>query len=219
MKLRIIGLGLPLVLAACGQTAGPVPNTFLREAGAQVDSGVFGNSTLNNTQIHTGELNAVQVLGDRFADEVPTTITFAFDSAVLDATAQQVLREQANWIRQFPEIRFRVYGHTDAVGSASYNKNLGQRRANAAVAYLVSHGVERSRLEAAVSYGASQPLIPTADRERRNRRTVTEVTGFVGRHPTIMDGKYAQVIYRDYLKSAESKSTLTPSRRGDAFRQ
>ncbi len=209
MKNLMIIVGLPLVIAGCGQTAGPVPNSFLREAGLQVDSGAFGNATLNNSMIQNGEQSYADVLGERFASEVPTTINFAFDSAVLDSTAQQVLKQQATWIRQFPEIKFRVYGHTDAVGSSSYNKNLGQRRANAAVAFLSSLGISKSRLEAVVSYGETQPLIQTADRDRRNRRTVTEVSGFVGRHPTIMDGKYAQIVYRDYLKSAESETTLT----------
>ncbi|WP_146344447.1 OmpA family protein [Phaeobacter marinintestinus] len=209
MKNLMIIVGLPLVIAGCGQTAGPVPNSFLREAGLQVDSGAFGNATLNNSMIQNGEQSYADVLGERFASEVPTTINFAFDSAVLDSTAQQVLKQQATWIRQFPEVKFRVYGHTDAVGSSSYNKNLGQRRANAAVAFLSSLGISKSRLEAVVSYGETQPLIQTADRDRRNRRTVTEVSGFVGRHPTIIDGKYAQIVYRDYLKSAESETTLT----------
>lgn len=211
MKKRIIGLGLTTLIAGCGPTAGPLSNAWVREAGVQVDSGVFGNATMNNTMIQTGEANYAEVLGQRFASEVPTTINFAFDSAVLDATAQQVLRQQAGWIRQFPEVRFRVYGHTDAVGSSSYNKSLGQRRANAAVSFLSSQGISRSRLEAVVSFGETQPLIPTPERERRNRRTVTEVSGFVGRHPTIMDGKYAQVIYRDYVDSAKSATTLTQS--------
>ncbi|MCA0870914.1 OmpA family protein [Seohaeicola saemankumensis] len=209
MQKLVIGLGLTLAIAGCGQTAGPVPNTFLREAGAQVDTGMFGNATMNNTQIMSGEKNYAMILANRFATEVPTTINFAFDSAQLDATAQQVLNEQAVWIRQFPEVRFRVYGHTDAVGSASYNKRLGQRRANAAVSYLASRGISRSRLEAVVSYGETQPLIVTADRERRNRRTVTEVTGFVDRHPTVLDGKYAQIVYRDYVASAVAKTGLT----------
>lgn len=214
MKKLIFGLGLPLVITACGQTAGPVPNTFLREAGSQVDSGYFGNATDNNTKVLTGEISYAQVLDDRFAAEVPTMITFAFDSAVLDASARAVLDRQAHWISQFPEVRFRVYGHTDAVGSAAYNKSLGQRRANAAVNYLVSRGISRSRLEAAVSLGETQPLVETANRERRNRRTVTEVTGFVRRHPTIMDGQYAQVVHREYLRSAAPQSTLSPRQQG-----
>ena len=38
---------------------------------------------------------------------------------------------------------------------------------------------------------------------------MTEVSGFVKRHPTVMDGKYAQIIYRDYVASAVSQSTLS----------
>ena len=42
----------------------------------------------------------------------------------------------------------------------------------------------------------------TQGRERRNRRTVTEVSGFLQNHPMIMDGKYAEVVHREYVKSA-----------------
>lgn len=106
-------------------------------------------------------------------------------------------------------MRFRVYGHTDLVGSAAYNKRLGMARAQAVVGYLASLGISRARLEAVVSYGETQPLIVTSDRERRNRRTVTEVSGFVGSHPMVLDGKYAEVIYREYIRSAEPATGLT----------
>ncbi|MGR3801934.1 MAG: OmpA family protein [Marinibacterium profundimaris] len=179
------------------------------EAGYEVDGGTFGDASYNNEQVQTGAKQYVDTLNDRFSAEVPTTITFAFDSAYLDNTARATLTRQAQWIRQFPEVRFSVYGHTDAVGSAAYNKQLGLRRAQAAVAYLTSHGISRSRLEALVSFGETQPAIVTSGRERANRRTVTQVSGFVGRHPTVMDGKYAQIIYRDYVQSAASATTLT----------
>ena len=169
----------------------------------------FGNATLNNIQVMNGELTYAQILGQRFAAEVPTQINFAFDSAQLDETAQRVLLRQASWIKQFPEARFRVYGHTDAVGSTAYNKALGQRRANAAVAFLTRQGISRSRLEAVVSFGKSRPLIDTPNRDRRNRRTVTEVSGFVDRNPLVLDGKYAEVIYREYVDSATYGSQLS----------
>ena len=106
-------------------------------------------------------------------------------------------------------MRFRVYGHTDAVGSAGYNKRLGLARARAVVSFLTTQGIERSRLEAVASFGETQPLIVTQGRERRNRRTVTEVTGFVRNHPNVLDGKYAQIVYRDYVDSATAVSGLT----------
>ena len=187
-----------LALAACSD----------REVGADVDEGGFGNSTMTNYLIQTGQLNPVQMLGERFAREVPTTITFAFNSAQLSPEAQQVLDKQADFIRQFPEVRFRVYGHTDLVGSDAYNKRLGQRRAEAVVAYFAARGISRARLEALVSYGETRPVIATPGPEQQNRRTVTEVSGFVTRHPTLLDGKYAEVIYREYIKGAKPPASI-----------
>lgn len=195
---KLTALGLTLTLAACGQ-----------EAGHEVDGGAFGNATMDNAMIMSGQKDYVISLANRFATEVPTTINFAFNSTVIDGEARAILDKQANWIRQFPEIRFRVYGHTDAVGSAAYNKGLGLRRANAVVSYFSARGISRSRLEAVVSFGETQPVIVTQDRERQNRRTVTEVNGFVQRHPTVLDGKYAQIVYRDYVESATAKTGLS----------
>jgi peptidoglycan-associated lipoprotein len=195
-------------LTACA-SGDPVYSTFTSEAGALVDGGDFGNSTMNNTLVMTGEKGYVLDLANRFSNEVLSTVNFAFNSSQLDAGARDTLREQARWIRQFPEVRFRVYGHADAVGSEGYNKTLGMRRARAVVSYLASQGVSTSRLEAVVSFGETQPLIVTQGRERRNRRTVTEVSGFVKGHPSLLDGKYAQVVYREYIASAVPASTLS----------
>ena len=185
-----------LALSACG-------DGFDRAVGAQVDSGQFGNATMNNFQLQTGQKSFTVALGERFAAEVPSTITFAFNSAALTPEAQVTLRHQADWIRQFPEIRFRVYGHTDLVGSAAYNKALGLRRAQAAVAYLSSQGISLARLEAVVSYGKTRPVIQTPGPEQRNRRTVTEVSGFAEGRQAQLNGKYAAIIFRDYVASAE----------------
>ncbi|MEM6478620.1 MAG: OmpA family protein [Pseudomonadota bacterium] len=189
------------MLASCA-SRDPVYNFNHREAGSLIDEGGFGNPTVNNMLVMTGQRSAAIDLSQRFAAEVPSTITFAFNSAQLDVGARQVLNQQAAFIRQFPEVRFRVYGHADAVGSDDYNQRLGLRRAHAAVSYLSSLGISRSRLEAVVSFGERQPLIVTEGKERRNRRTVTEVSGFVQNHPTVMQGKYAEIVYRDYVNSA-----------------
>ena len=191
--------GLALLTGACAY----------KEAGEPLDPKYFGVATNNNTAVLSGDRSYRVQLATRFANEVPSTITFDFDSARLDGNARQILDAQAEWIRQFPEVRFRVYGHTDAVGSQSYNKRLGLRRARAAVNYLVTRGISRKRLEAVASFGETQPLVLTAQRERRNRRTVTEVSGFVAARVNELDGKYAAVIYRDYITSAAAVSTLS----------
>ena len=202
----VAGLSL---LGACGPTSDPVYSSFNRSAGQLADTGSFGDATQNNMMVQTGQRQYTFDLANRFSSEVMTTVNFAFNSSQLDAGARDTLREQANWIRQFPEVRFKVFGHTDAVGSNAYNKRLGLRRANAVVAYLVNQGISRSRLEAVVSFGETQPLVVTQGRERRNRRTVTEVSGFVKSHPLVLDGKYAQIIYRDYVASARAETGLT----------
>ena len=194
-------------LTACAGPSGEVYRSY-SEAGGILDGGSFGAADTNNRQIMSGEKVFAIDLSNRFATEVMTTVNFAFNSARLDAGARDTLREQAAWIKQFPEVRFRVYGHTDAVGSTAYNKRLGLRRARAVVSYLASQGISRNRLEAVVSFGETQPLIVAQERERRNRRTVTEVSGFLKSHPVIMDGRYAEVVYRETIESAKPDSDL-----------
>jgi peptidoglycan-associated lipoprotein len=194
---KLLAASALLVLSACGESA----TSWDRELGSEVDKGQFGNATMNNTLIQSGELQYTVALAERFSAEVPDTINFAFNSAELTEEARAILKKQANFIGQFPEVRFRVYGHTDLVGSAGYNQRLGLRRAQAAVAYLTSLGISRSRLEAVVSYGKTRPIIQTNQPEERNRRTVTEVSGFVGSHPLVLNGKYAAIIWREYVAS------------------
>ena len=184
-----------LTLTACDQTA------FLAEAGSEVDEGSFGQPTMMNTLAMT-EGDATLAVGRRFDGEVDTTVTFAFNRAELTPAAMATLDRQAAWIRQFPEVRFRVYGHTDLVGSNAYNYALGLRRARAVVSYLASHGISTSRLEAVVSFGETRPVIHTASPEQRNRRTVTEVSGFAGGAAAKLNGKYAAVIFREYVAGA-----------------
>ncbi len=160
---------------------------------------------MNNTRIQNGDVSFITSLNTRFSNEIDPTVTFDFNSAVLDAASQAVLQRQADWIRQFPEIGFRVYGHTDLVGSDAYNRQLGLRRAQAVVAFLTSRGIDRSGLEAVASFGETQPVIVTSGRERRNRRTVTEVSGLNQRHPQVLSGKYAEVIFREYVESATER--------------
>ena len=191
-----------LALSGCGAAG-------LRIISTDVDPGDFGAATMNNSLVMTGQRDATAALQSRFAGEVESTITFAFNSAVLTPEARKVLDRQANWIRQFPELRFRVYGHTDLVGSDGYNKALGKRRAEAVVAYFNSLGISRNRLEALVSYGETRPVVQTTAAEERNRRTVTEVSGFYERVAGDLDGKYAEVIYRSYIEAATPVSNLT----------
>jgi outer membrane protein OmpA-like peptidoglycan-associated protein len=195
-----------MAIVACSDS--PAFSSWNQEAGGYLDNGTFGNATLNNTLVQNGELSYAINLNERFAAEVDTTVNFEFNSAILDGPARATIKKQAAYIAQFPEVRFRVFGHTDLVGSDGYNKSLGLRRARAVVNEIVRNGISKSRVEAVISEGETQPLVATQNPERRNRRTVTEVSGFVQSSPLIMDGRYAEIIRREYIESATAPSDL-----------
>ncbi len=199
---------LTVGLSACSAPR----STFEREAGGDLDEGGFGNPTMTNTLLANGSISVAETLGHRFASDVNTQVNFEFNSSKLDGNARAALLEQAGWIGQFPEVSFRVYGHTDLVGSNASNKALGLRRAKAVVKFLTSQGISRSRLEAVASLGETRPVIATENPERRNRRTVTEVSGFVENHPMLLNGKYGILVKREYVQTAKSDETLARER-------
>lgn len=125
------------------------------------------------------EAAEIASLNSRFAAEVAPIVNFEFDKADLTPAGAAILDVQAAWILRFVNLRFSVYGHTDLVGSEGYNFDLAKRRAETVVAYLAGKGVPSDQLEALVSYGETKPIIPADKREALNRRTVTEVTGYV----------------------------------------
>jgi outer membrane protein OmpA-like peptidoglycan-associated protein len=194
----LLGLGA-VALAGCDGAA------FDRTAGAEVNEGRFGTPSANNLALMRGQIDVTTVMQQRFAAEAPTTVNFDFDSAVLDDEARAIVARQAHWIRQFPEVRFTVTGHTDLVGTERYNHALGLRRARAVVDVLAANGVGRNRMQALVSRGQREPVVATQAPERRNRRAVTQVAGFLRRHPTVMSGQYALIIQREYVESATAR--------------
>ena len=199
---RIFLLGM----AGFGLTACSDPkSSFNREAGSTIDEGGFGNPTMHNTLLQSGKINLAEIMTQRFHAEVPSMVNFAFDSAALDKEARAILAMQAHWMKQFPELRFKIYGHTDAVGSAAYNYRLGLRRANAVRRHLIALGVPAASIIAVVSRGETQPLIVTEGKEAANRRTVTEISGMIRRRGTLMDGDYARIIHRQYVSSAREQ--------------
>jgi len=118
-------------------------------------------------------------LNKRFLDEVQVIVNFDLDQDALRPDARATLDAQAKWIKHYAGLSFSVFGHTDLSGSLDYNFDLAKRRADAVVGYLLARGIPTEQLEAVVSFGKTQPLIQTQVPEERNRRSVTEVTGYL----------------------------------------
>jgi peptidoglycan-associated lipoprotein len=98
-------------------------------------------------------------------------VNFAFDSAVLDATAQAILKDKAAWLKDNASAATTIEGHCDERGTVAYNVALGERRAEAAKAFLVNLGVPAAKMTT-ISYGKEKPLDPakTEAAYAKNRR-------------------------------------------------
>jgi peptidoglycan-associated lipoprotein len=98
-------------------------------------------------------------------------INYAFDSAVLDATAQAILKDKAVWMKANADAATTIEGHCDERGTVAYNIALGERRAEAAKAFLVNAGVPASKMTT-ISYGKEKPLDPGHNEQAwaKNRR-------------------------------------------------
>jgi outer membrane protein OmpA-like peptidoglycan-associated protein len=98
-------------------------------------------------------------------------ILFDVNEATLKPEAQVVLAKLAGILLIMPEQSATIEGHTDSTGSAEYNLDLSDRRANAVQYFLRSQGLDPGRLRA-VGYGMQQPVADnsTAEGRRRNRR-------------------------------------------------
>lgn len=105
-----------------------------------------------------------------------TGVTFAHDRAELTATSHDVLDEMATGLKEHPGLKVEIQGHTDSTGSAAYNQQLSQRRADAVREYLIEQGVSPTQV-VAKGYGETMPVDTnsTAAGRAHNRRVVAKV--------------------------------------------
>lgn len=98
-------------------------------------------------------------------------IYFAFDRYDIRPKEAETLRKNLEWFRANPGKKVVVEGHCDERGTVEYNLVLGQKRAEAAKAYLVKLGVEPELLET-ISYGKERPADPAHNPKAwaKNRR-------------------------------------------------
>jgi peptidoglycan-associated lipoprotein len=98
-------------------------------------------------------------------------VFFDYDQADLREDARSALAANAEWLKKYPTVQVLIEGHCDERGTAAYNLALGERRANAAKEYLVSLGVDGSRLRT-VSYGKERPFCTESTEScwQQNRR-------------------------------------------------
>jgi OOP family OmpA-OmpF porin len=103
-------------------------------------------------------------------------VRFDLDKATLRPMGEETLRKVAEAMKRYPDKRVRIIGHTDALNTQAYNLDLSQRRAQSAIEFLVSQGIDRDRL-VAEGRGESEPIATneTPEGRQKNRRVVWRV--------------------------------------------
>ena len=104
-------------------------------------------------------------------NEYARTILFDTGKSSIKTESQSVLSDIINILKEYPNSKFSVEGHTDSVGSASLNQNLSNARANSVKDYLTTNGIDQFRLSAR-GYGEDRPIASNRTRAGRaqNRR-------------------------------------------------
>jgi len=100
------------------------------------------------------------------------TVNFEYDKSTLTKLAQEILKSNAQWLKNNMDVYIQIEGHCDNRGTIEYNLALGERRALAVRNYLIQLGISSSRI-LTISYGEEKPLC-TNDNENcwsKNRRS------------------------------------------------
>jgi peptidoglycan-associated lipoprotein len=121
-------------------------------------------------------LNVPAGSNEDFIVNVGRRVFFAENSAALDDTAKTTLDNQAEWLSTYPAYKVKVEGFSDEKGSAQFNMQLGQKRAEAVVTYLTSKGIPAARLKAKSFGNAPNRKVKACDDIScwsQNRRAVT----------------------------------------------
>jgi outer membrane protein OmpA-like peptidoglycan-associated protein len=123
---------------------------------------------------------SVTRMGDNITLNMPSNITFALNSADLNAQFFNVLDGVSMVLKEYDKTVVEVAGHTDSSGSDQYNQALSERRAQAVAGYLGSHGVKTQRL-ITIGAGEGHPMASNDTEQGRaaNRRvelTIVPVT-------------------------------------------
>ena len=129
---------------------------------------VFHFSNVQSAGIKPGSLEDLIVnIGDR--------VFFGYDSAELDADAQELLQDQVAWIRKY-DVKVVIEGHADERTSFDYALALGEKRAQAVKNFLIREGVSPTNIST-ITYGSERPAVVGSNDGAwsQNRRAVTTV--------------------------------------------
>lgn len=138
-----------LIGAAVGALAGAGAGHYMDKQQQEMEAALAAERANHALEIQRLQNETLKI-------DIASEVSFDFGSAALKPAFTPTLQKVANILQRYPNTIIHVVGHTDSVGSESYNMTLSQQRAESVIGYFASHGVSRDRLVAA-GRGESQP--------------------------------------------------------------
>jgi len=189
--LLALGLGAAVFAAAsCGGNPAPQNTTpavdtaaenqrvrdSIAAAQAEAERQAAAERERIEQQRRADSLAALARAGEEVRSTLAAMIHFDLDKSNIRSDDAGVLDQKVAILQANPELRIRIGGHCDERGSDEYNLALGNRRAQSAKQYLVSHGIDASRIETQ-SWGEEKPLVDGHDESAwsQNRRDEFEI--------------------------------------------
>ncbi len=171
----ILSVVILALAGACAKKVAPVPAPPAPQPPATQSSQPPLSPPVETPQ-PTASTIAPGSLQDLIAQVGTDRVFFGYDTADLDATAQDTLKKEAGWLQKNASVKISIEGHCDERGTREYNLALGDRRAEAVKSYLANSGVARARVTT-ISYGKERPEIVGSDETSyaKNRRGVTVI--------------------------------------------
>ena len=187
--LFVIGLGVAVAAGACG--GNPPPETAPQPnadsiAAAQAEAERLAREEAERRAREEAERAArereAMTASARTTEEVRNMVAvmihFDYDKSNIRSDDAGALDQKVAILQANPNLRIRIHGHCDERGSDEYNLALGNRRAQSAKQYLVSHGIDAGRIDTQ-SWGEERPLVDGHDESAwsQNRRDEFEIIG------------------------------------------
>ena len=166
-----ISIFMVLFVAACATTpkdSADSSGSGSSSSGSDVSSEGTITETTGSGIVSGSQEDLIVNVGDR--------VFFGYDSSDLDSDALELLQDQVAWLKQHSNVSVIVEGHCDERGTREYNLALGEKRAQAVKNYLISLGINSSRVST-ISYGKERPAVIGSHEGAwsQNRRSVTLV--------------------------------------------
>jgi len=138
-----------LIGAAVGALAGAGVGNYMDKQQQEMEAALAAESAHHAIEIERLQNETLKI-------DIASEVSFDFGSAALKTAFTPTLEKVANILQRYPNTVIHVVGHTDRVGSESYNMKLSQNRAESVAGYFAARGVMRDRL-VATGRGEAEP--------------------------------------------------------------